>query len=113
MTKNSKSSKKSPKNKKNNKKIPKKVKKTKKNKKPRKTTSKKPKYIFTEEDYKSGNGMMTYIWGPSLWHSLHTISFNYPVNPTEEQKNQYYNFFLSLKDVLPCRHCRENFVENI
>ena len=28
--------------------------------------------------------MLTSVWGPSLWHSLHTISFNYPVKPTKE-----------------------------
>ena len=81
---------------------------TKKNKK-----SKKSKYIFTREDYNSDNGMMTYIWGPSLWHSLHTMSFNYPVKPTNQQKNEYLKFFKSLKDVLPCKYCRQNYTENI
>ena len=38
--------------------------------------------IFSSEDYKSSNGMLTSVWGPPMWHSLHTISFNYPVNPT-------------------------------
>ena len=57
---------------------------TKKNKK-----SKKSKYIFTREDYNSDNGMMTYIWGPSSWHSLHTMSFNYPVKPTKKHKKDY------------------------
>ena len=26
------------------------------------------------------------IWGPHLWFSLHTISFNYPLKPTENDK---------------------------
>jgi predicted NAD-dependent protein-ADP-ribosyltransferase YbiA (DUF1768 family) len=30
--------------------------------------------------------MLTTIWGPSQWHFLHTMSFNYPVKPTPEQK---------------------------
>ena len=38
--------------------------------------------VFTKKDYNSGDGMITSIWGPSMWHYLHTISFNYPVNPT-------------------------------
>ena len=71
------------------------------------------KYIFTESDYNSGDGMMTSIWGPPLWHSLHTISFNYPINPTEEQKKQYFNFYNSLQGVLPCRYCRENLIKNM
>ena len=47
------------------------------------------KKVFSEKDYNSNDGMVTNVWGPSLWHVLHTISFNYPVNPTEEQKQQY------------------------
>jgi hypothetical protein len=34
--------------------------------------------VYTEEDYKSGDGMLTTVWGPGLWHFLHTMSFNYP-----------------------------------
>ena len=54
----------------------------------------KTKNIFTEKDFQSGDGMLTSVWGPSLWHTLHTISFNYPTNPTKEQKSDYYNFIL-------------------
>ena len=61
------------------------------------------KFIFNEEDYKSGDGMMTSVWGPPLWHSLHTISFNYPVEPTEKQKKDYMAFFKGLKNILPCK----------
>ena len=69
--------------------------------------------IFTEKDYNSNDGMMTSIWGPTLWHSLHTISFNYPVNPTEEQKKNYYDFFIGLKNILPCGACRINYEKNL
>ena len=68
---------------------------------------------FNQDDYNSGDGMLTYVWGPPLWHSLHTMSFNYPVNPTKEQKQQYYAFFTSLKWVLPCKYCRDNFEKNL
>jgi hypothetical protein len=71
------------------------------------------KLVFNEEDYKSGDGMMTSVWGPPLWHSLHTISFNYPVEPTEKHKKDYMAFFKSLKNVLPCKYCRENYKKNI
>ena len=30
-----------------------------------------------KKDYLSGDGMLTSVWGPSLWHYLHTMSFNY------------------------------------
>ena len=69
--------------------------------------------LFSKEDYNSGDGMLTSVWGPSLWHSLHTISFNYPTNPTTEQKKKYYKLFMLLKDVLPCKYCRENYKKNI
>ena len=66
------------------------------------------KKVFKDKDYKSNDGMLTSVWGPPLWHSLHTISFNYPVKPTKEQKKHYYDFFSSLANVLPCRYCRDN-----
>ena len=68
---------------------------------------------FNEEDYNSGDGMLTHVWGPSLWHTLHVISFNYPVKPTREQKIQYFKFVKSVGTVLPCKYCRENFKKNI
>ena len=70
------------------------------------------KTIYTNEDYLSNDGMMTSVWGPSLWFFLHTTSFNYPVDPDLQTKKKYRNFVLSLKDVLPCRTCRENLTKN-
>ena len=72
----------------------------------------KKKSAFTAEDYGSSDGMLTSVWGPGLWHYLHTMSFNYPVNPTQEQKKHYRDFIHSLKNVLPCRHCRDNLKKN-
>jgi hypothetical protein len=69
--------------------------------------------LFTEKNYNSDDGMITSIWGPPLWHSLHTISFNYPIKPTKEQKQDYYNFYNSLKNILPCRFCRDNLKNNL
>lgn len=76
-------------------------------------TRKKIKTPFKQEDYKSNDGMLTSIWGPPLWHVLHTMSFNYPVEPTKDQKSQYRNFVLNLKYTLPCGKCRENFKKNL
>jgi len=69
--------------------------------------------VFKNEDYNSNDGMLTYVWGPALWHTLHTISFNYPVKPTDEQKKQYYDFFTGLKNILPCKYCRDNYTKNL
>tara|TARA_X000000368_G_scaffold399059_1_gene369676 strand:- start:2405 stop:3013 length:609 start_codon:yes stop_codon:yes gene_type:complete len=87
--------------------------KNKKNKKNRKNKKKTKKRVFKLKDYKSGDGMLTSVWGPSLWHYLHTMSFNYPVNPTAADKKNYKEFMLSLKYVLPCKYCRINFKSNL
>jgi hypothetical protein len=67
---------------------------------------------FNENDFNSNNGFLTSIWGPAMWHVIHIISFNYPVNPTQENKDHYYNFMLNLKYILPCKKCRENLIKN-
>ena len=69
--------------------------------------------VYTKKDYNSGDGMLTSVWGPSLWHYLHTMSFNYPTEPTQEQKTHYKNFILSLQNVLPCKYCRMNLKNNL
>ena len=73
----------------------------------------KTKRVFKKKDFISGDGMLTSVWGPSLWHYLHTMSFNYPINPTENDKKNYMTFILNLKSVLPCRYCRENLKNNL
>ena len=61
---------------------------------------------------RTSNEMVSAIWGPPFWHILHTISFNYPITPTDNDKNKYYNFFSSLPYILPCKRCRENLKNN-
>ena len=68
---------------------------------------------YSEDEYKSGEGMLTTVWGPSLWHFLHTMSFNYPINPTQEQKKHYKEFIINLKYTLPCKYCRINLIKNL
>ena len=68
--------------------------------------------VFKKNDYYSGDGFLTSTWGPPLWHALHTMSFNYPVNPSLEDKHQYRDFVLSLQNVLPCGACRKNLKTN-
>ena len=71
------------------------------------------KCVFKEADFNSTDGMLTYVWGPSLWHFLHTMSFNYPIKPTVDEKKKYMNFIKSLKDILPCKYCRINLKKNL
>jgi hypothetical protein len=68
--------------------------------------------VFSDTDLVSGDGMLTTVWGPSLWHVLHTMSFNYPIEPTQEQRRHYRDFMLNLVNVLPCKYCRENLKKN-
>ena len=49
--------------------------------------------VYNDSDFKSKDGMLTSVWGPSLWHYLHTMSFNYPVKPTETEKNIINSLF--------------------
>jgi len=80
-----------------------------------KTIKKKPsiqKPVFNASDFQSNDGMLTTVWGPPMWHYLHTMSFNYPVNPNASVKKKYRDFVLLLQHVLPCGKCRENLKQN-
>ena len=68
---------------------------------------------FTKKDFNDYNGMLTTVWGPPLWHFLHTMSFNYPVNPTCEDKKHYKDFICGLTHVMPCKTCRDNLKKNL
>tara|TARA_R110002074_G_C12293889_1_gene644319 strand:- start:183 stop:779 length:597 start_codon:yes stop_codon:yes gene_type:complete len=67
---------------------------------------------FTNKQFYSGDGMLTSVWGPSMWHYLHIMSFNYPINPSKQEKKNYKEFILNLQYVLPCKHCRINLKNN-
>jgi hypothetical protein len=77
-----------------------------------KTRTNKTRRIFKKKDFYSCDGFLTTVWGPAQWHMLHTISFNYPVEPTIQQKQQYRNYVLSLQNILPCGACRKNLKTN-
>lgn len=74
------------------------------------STRKKP--VFADQDFLSGDGFLTMVWGPPLWHYLHTMSFNYPVHPTAADKRNYRAFIVGLQHVLPCKYCRINLKTN-
>ena len=69
--------------------------------------------IYTKEELNSSDGMLTKVWGPCMWFFLHTISFNYPVNPSQVEKEKYRDFILNLMYVLPCKYCRINLKKNL
>ena len=73
----------------------------------------KSKRVFTKKDFVSGDGYQTLIWGPLQWTFLHIMSFNYPIDPTPEDKVHYRDYILSLQHVLPCKYCRINLKTNL
>lgn len=73
----------------------------------------KKQFIFNKKDYNAADGMLTSVWGAPMWHYLHTMSFNYPVEPTKEDKKHYKDFIYNLRNVLPCKYCRINLTNNL
>ena len=53
------------------------------------------------------------IWGPKAWFFLETICMAYPIEPTFEEKKSIQNFFLSLKNLIPCEKCRNNYIKHL
>jgi len=84
-----------------------------KTRKNRKIKKKKRKRVYTQKNFKSNDGMLTSVWGPSLWHVLHCMSFNYPIKPSVLQKKKYREFIENLEYVLPCGYCRKNLKGNL
>jgi len=53
------------------------------------------------------------VWGPQLWSVLHSITFNYPIEPSIEVINHHRTFLHSLKNVIPCETCSFELIEYI
>lgn len=63
----------------------------------------------------SNNGLITSIWGEHAWEYAHSVTFNYPIEPSEEDIKIYYNFFIYFGKTLPCGLCvisYNDFVSN-
>ena len=53
------------------------------------------------------------LWGPYLWRSIHMIALGYPDNPTEEDANNYHDFFTNLWKIIPCLKCALNYKRHL
>lgn len=53
------------------------------------------------------------FWGPHGWIFLHSITFEYPSQPTELDKKKYFEFFNNLHYVLPCVSCAKHYQEHL
>lgn len=48
-------------------------------------------------------------WGPAAWTFLHTVSFAYPEEPTQRDRDDMYAFLDTFSRVIPCRRCRDDW----
>ena len=52
-------------------------------------------------------------WGSCLWEFLHTMAKNYPDNPDPQHKASARQFIFSLRHLLPCITCRQNYATHL
>jgi len=52
-------------------------------------------------------------WGPAAWQFLHTISYTYKKEPSPEDIHNMYMFLTYFAKVLPCKKCKDDFVNYI
>jgi FAD-linked sulfhydryl oxidase len=57
--------------------------------------------------------MDPHIWGPGAWLFLHTITLNYPNDPTERDKENTRELFHNIGKNLPCFYCRDNYIRHL
>jgi hypothetical protein len=62
--------------------------------------------------YGNQNPFNPMIWGPAAWKFFTTVAFGYPDTPTDDEKIAAFNFFESLRYLLPCGVCKEHYDEN-
>lgn len=53
--------------------------------------------------------MNSSYWGPHSWYFLHFVSFHYPINPSNEDKQNYKKFYDSIQNILPCQKCNLHY----
>lgn len=53
------------------------------------------------------------VWGHHAWIFLHSITLNYPTNPTINDIKKHYNFFNNLMYILPCDKCKYHYKQNL
>lgn len=55
------------------------------------------------------NIKMTKYWGPLGWMTLHSISLNYPDNPSKEDKQILIRFINNFTESITCPSCQSHF----
>lgn len=53
------------------------------------------------------------IWGKYGWCFFHLVTMGYPENPSQKDKDKYYNYIQCFKNVLPCDKCKYNLKNHL
>lgn len=53
------------------------------------------------------------IWGKYFWYTIHYIALGFPDDATDEDKDEYKNFFVNLHQVIPCYKCSVNYIKHL
>lgn len=51
-------------------------------------------------------------WAPLTWYIFHKLAHDYDSSENEEYTNHYLEFFKSMKTIIPCKTCRNHFIQN-
>jgi hypothetical protein len=56
-------------------------------------------------------------WAPLTWYIFHKLSLEYnqvieSQSDSEEYKKHYIEFFKSMRTIIPCKTCRNHFIQN-
>jgi hypothetical protein len=54
--------------------------------------------------------MQSNKWGKHAWEFSHYITFNYPIEPTQHDKESCRTYFENLKNILPCSICKNSYI---
>lgn len=57
------------------------------------------------------NNIKPYFWGPHYWKTIFSICASYPENPDSNFIRTVKDYMLSLKNLLPCKLCRDSYIE--
>lgn len=61
------------------------------------------------------NKTKTKYWGNQMWEMMHTYSYLYPKNPTNEMQENAKSFYESMYDIVKCEKCKksiQDYIEN-
>jgi len=57
----------------------------------------------------SPRDIMTAVWGPLGWMTLHSVSTIYPERPSQSERDLMTTWLMLFGETITCIHCREHF----